>query len=107
MTPRELVTLLPRYESRSAVYRILAGKSTDPRLSTVLAICEVLGVSPTELAQLAGLYPRVERRSASWDLRLRQAFGTIQALDPEVKGLAITLVEATVDVLDRWRRSRP
>lgn len=102
MTRRELLTRLPRQSSRWAVYRILAGKSADARLSTILTICSALEVSPTELFQLAGFVPRVERSSALLDVRLRKSFASVQALGPEAKDLATQEIEALVAVLQRW-----
>lgn len=102
MTRRELLTRLPRQSSRWAVYRILAGKSADARLSTILTICSALEVSPTELFQLAGFVPRVERSSALLDVRLRKAFASVQSLGAEAKDLALQEMEALVAVLQRW-----
>jgi len=102
MTRRELLARLPRQSSRWAVYRILAGKSADARLSTLLTICSALEVSPTELFQLAGFVPRVERSSTLLDVRLRKAFAAVQVLAPEPKDLAIQQIEAFIAVLQKW-----
>ena len=102
MSRRELLTRLPRQSSRWAVYRILAGKSADARLSTILTICSALEISPTELFQLAGFVPRVERSSALLDVRLRKAFAAVQGLDGEVKDLAIQELEVLIAVLQQW-----
>jgi DNA-binding Xre family transcriptional regulator len=102
MTRRELLARLPRQSSRWAVYRILASKSADARLSTILMICAALEVSPTELFQLAGFVPRVERSTALLDVRLRKSFAGVQGLSQETKDLAIQEIEAVVAVLQTW-----
>lgn len=41
---------------RSTVYRLLSGDTRDTRLSTLLALCSALGISPNELLVQAGLW---------------------------------------------------
>src|SRR5579875_4214759 len=56
---------------RATFYRLLNGATTEPRLGTLLGLCRVLEVSPTELLQLAGLWPYIERPVDVLDVRLR------------------------------------
>ena len=74
LSQRELVQRVPRDGGRWAVYRILSGRSSDPRVSTLLVICQALQVSPTELLQLSGLWPREDRGDTADDVRLREVF---------------------------------
>ncbi len=46
---------------RATFYRLLSGATTEPRLGTLVGLCEVLEISPTELLQLAGLWPQRDR----------------------------------------------
>lgn len=103
LTRKQLLNRLPKGSSPWAVYRILAGKSVDPRISTVLAICHGLDISLTELMQLAGAVPKRPRGSGPQDVRLRQAFRVVQSLTTERKELAIQQIEALLNVLRQWR----
>src|SRR5436190_21398217 len=84
LTRKELLDRLPQGASPWAVYRILAGKSIDPRVSTVLTICQALDVSPTELMQLAGTFPYRTRGAGAEEVRLRQAFRAVQGMTPDI-----------------------
>ena len=103
LTRKQFLDRLPNGSSPWAVYRILAGKSQDPRLSAVLSICHALDISPTELMQLAGAVPQRLRASGAQDVRLRQAFRVVQDLSPERKELAVLQIEGLLDVIRKWQ----
>jgi len=101
LTRRQVMKRLPDPTTRWAVYRLLLKRSVDPRLSTILAICTALGVSPTELAQAAGLHQREERSELASRLRLRAAFRQLLEMEPDLAEVAVELIEATVRSLQR------
>lgn len=101
LTQRELVQRVPKDAGRWAVYRVLSGRSLDPRVSTLVILCEALQVSPTELLQLSGLQLREERGDTAHDLRLRKAFRSIQHLEAGSRDLATKVLDAVTGVLDR------
>ena len=103
---RQLLERVQRESSRWAVYRILSGKSADPRLSTVLVLCQALDVSPTELIQMGGFVPHIDRHNTSLDVRLRQAFAAAQALPSDVRELAVTQIESAIKILRQWEEQR-
>lgn len=103
---RQLLERVQRESSRWAVYRILSGKSADPRLSTVLVLCQALDISPTELIQMAGFVPHIDRRTTSLDVRLRQTFAAAQALPIGVRELAVMQIEAAIETLGQWQKGR-
>ena len=103
---RQLLERVTRESSRWAVYRILSGKSADPRLSTILILCQALDISPTELIQMAGFVPHIDRRSTSLDVRLRQAFSNAQALPIGLRELAVMQIESNIEDLAQWQENR-
>ncbi len=106
LAQRDFLARVPRQSSRWAVYRILSGYSRDPRLSTLLVICEALEISLNELVQVAGLVPRRERSQVLVDVRLRRAFRDVQELDEEIKPLAVELVDGLIRLLAEHGRGR-
>jgi DNA-binding Xre family transcriptional regulator len=81
---------------RSTIYRLLSGETRDAKLSTLLALCRALGVTPNELLGVAGLWGGPGRSADTLDLRLRKVFGTVQALAAPYKLVAVTQVERLV-----------
>lgn len=77
---------------RATFYRLLSGATSEPRLGTLIGLCRVLEISPTELLELAGLWPYRERTSDPLDVRLRDAFSQLQVLPLEDKRRAVTVV---------------
>lgn len=43
----------------SALWRVVHGRTLDPRTSTLLAICAGLDTDPTHLLREAGLWPKI------------------------------------------------
>ena len=103
MVRRQLIERLPDQATRWAVYRLLSGRSFDPHFTTVLAICQALEVSPTELAQFSGMLEHAERGQLAHTLRLRAAVQRALGLDDEARELGTQLIEEVIGVLDRRR----
>ena len=89
---------------RATFYRLLSGATTEPRLGTLVGLCQVLEVSPTELLQLAGLWPYRERPVDALDLKLRDAFAQLQLLPGEDKRRAVNVVTC---IVRSWEPRRP
>lgn len=87
---------------RATFYRLLNGATTEPRLGTLLGLCRVLEVSPTELLQIAELWPFRDRPADALDVRLRDAFSQLQILPAEDKRRAVTVVAC---IADTWEPS--
>lgn len=82
---------------RATFYRLLSGATTEPRLGTLVGLCQVLEVSPTELLQLAGLWPYRERPVDALDMKLRDSFAQLQLLPSEDKRRAVSVVSCIVE----------
>jgi len=82
---------------RATFYRLLNGATTEPRLGTLLGLCRVLEVSPTELLQLAGLWPHRDRPADALDVRLRDTFAQLQGLPFEDKRRAVSIVSSIAE----------
>lgn len=79
-------------------YRMLNGSTTEPRLPTLVALCQVLEIDPSDLLDLAGVWPR--RAVDASDLQLRQLFARIQALPLAEKRRVAHLVVALAEGWD-------
>ena len=88
---------------RATFYRILNGATTEPRLGTLVGLCRVLEISPTELLQLAGLWPYHDRPVDTLDLRLRDAFAQLRVLPFEDKRRAVSVVSC---IAESWEPQR-
>src|SRR5438067_1370569 len=77
---------------RATFYRLLNGATTEPRLGTLVGLCRVLEVSPTELLQLAGLWPYRDRPVDTLDLQLRNAFAQLRVLPFDDKRRVVSVV---------------
>lgn len=88
---------------RATFYRLLSGATTEPRLGTLVGLCQVLEVSPTELLQLAGLWPYRERPVDALDLKLRDSFAQLQLLPAEDKRRAVSVVSCIVETWEPRR----
>lgn len=89
---------------RATFYRLLNGATMEPRLGTLLGLCRVLEVSPTELLQLAGLWPYVDRPADALDMRLRDAFAQLQGLAQDDKRRAVAIVSS---IAECWEQPAP
>ena len=88
---------------RATFYRLLSGATTEPRLGTLVGLCQVLEVSPTELLQLAGLWPYRERPVDALDMKLRDSFAQLQLLPAEDKRRAVNVVSCIVETWEPRR----
>jgi len=77
---------------RVAFYRLLNGATPEPRLWTFINLCTALGVSPTELMQMAEMWPYHERPTDPLDLELRAVFAHMLVLPVAEKGRVTALV---------------
>jgi DNA-binding Xre family transcriptional regulator len=91
----DLLEGMPRRD-RSTVYRLLNGDTQDAKLSTLLDLCEALGVTPNDLLGLAGLWTDAGRSADVLDVRLRRVFAIVQALATPYKLVAVTQIERLV-----------
>src|SRR5690349_4390566 len=71
--------------NRATFYRVLSGATMDPRISTLVELCTVLAIGPTDLLILAGLYQGERARPSLVDVELRRAFSEIQQLDEDAR----------------------
>ncbi len=86
-----------RQRDRSTIYRLLKGDTRDTRVSTLLALCSALGVTPNDLLGAAGLWTDDPRSSDPLDARLRRSFGVVQELVAPLKIVAVTQIERLAD----------
>ena len=78
LTTREVVRRVPRRHV-GTVYRLLAGRTTDPWASTVVSLCTALGADPDELLEVGD---------------------ALEGLDPELRQILDELNQLSED--DRW-----
>ncbi len=71
------------------VYRLLAGRTTDPWASTVVSLCHALDCDPDELLQ-------VEDALAILDPELRNTLSDISKLAEEDRWLALDMIRAVL-----------
>ena len=107
LRPAEVADRLGGKRNRATFYRLLSGETTDPRVSTLLEICNSLTTSPSELLQLAGLLHYQERSLELIDVELRQAFGEMQTLSEDDKRLCLVIVRSVVDLRAKRNANRP
>ena len=82
-------------QDRVTFYRMLGGRTMEPRLGTLVQLCIALETSPSELLELTGVWsPDTPGQATPDDLRLRGAFGQVRALPVAMQQRAVPLVEA-------------
>jgi transcriptional regulator with XRE-family HTH domain len=86
LTTREVVRRVPRRHV-GTVYRLLAGRTTDPWASTVVSLCTALGADPDELLG-------VDDAVAGLDPELRQTLADVEQLTEEDRWLALDMVRS-------------
>src|SRR3712207_2806124 len=87
LTTREVVRRVPRRHV-GTVYRLLAGRTTDPWASTVVSLCTALDADPDELL---GVEDAVE----ILDPELRNTLTDVQRLAEEDRWLALEIGRAS------------
>ncbi len=107
LRPAEVADRLGGKRNRATFYRLLSGETNDPRVSTLLEICNSLTTSPSELLQLAGLLSYQERSLKLIDVELRQAFGELQSLNDDDKRLCLAMLRSVIDLRTHRLENRP
>jgi DNA-binding Xre family transcriptional regulator len=92
----ELADAIAGTQNRATFYRVLSGETVDPRLSTLVNVCEVLDVTPGELLRLAGMSADPAGPATVLDVALRHAVYGVQQLSEDDRGLVMHLVRAFV-----------
>ncbi len=106
LRPAEVADRLGGKRNRATFYRLLSGETSDPRVSTLLEICDSLTTSPSELLQLAGMLQFQERSLELIDVELRQAFGELQTLNEDDKRVCLAMLRAVIDLRAQRNESR-
>jgi transcriptional regulator with XRE-family HTH domain len=88
LSTREVVRRVPRRHV-GTVYRLLAGRTTDPWASTVVSLCTALDADPDELLG-------VEDAIEILDLDLRNTLTDVQRLAEEDRWLALDMLRAVL-----------
>ena len=86
LSTREVVRRVPRRHI-GTVYRLLAGRTTDPWASTVVSLCTALDADPDELLG-------VEDATSGLDPELRQMLADVETLSEEDRWLALDMLRA-------------
>ena len=86
LTTREVVKRVPRRHV-GTVYRLLAGRTTDPWASTVVALCTALGADPDELLDVGD-------PTEDMDPELRRTLDDLQRLSDDDRWLALDALRA-------------
>ncbi len=106
LRPAEVADRLGGKRNRATFYRLLSGETSDPRVSTLLEICNSLTTSPSELLQLAGMLHYQERSLELIDVELRQAFGELQTLNDDDKRVCLAVLRSVIDLRAQRNESR-
>jgi transcriptional regulator with XRE-family HTH domain len=88
LSTREVVRRVPRRHV-GTVYRLLAGRTTDPWASTVVSLCAALDADPDELLG-------VEDAIEILDLDLRNTLTDVERLAEEDRWLALDMLRAVL-----------
>jgi transcriptional regulator with XRE-family HTH domain len=88
LSTREVVRRVPRRHV-GTVYRLLAGRTTDPWASTVVSLCSALNADPDELLG-------VEDAISILDPELRLALSDIERLQEEDRWLALDMLRSVL-----------
>lgn len=88
LSTREVVRRVPRRHV-GTVYRLLAGRTTDPWASTVVSLCTALDADPDELLG-------VEDALEILDLDLRNTLTDVQRLPEEDRWLALDMLRSVL-----------
>jgi len=105
LRPAEVADRLGGKRNRATFYRLLSGETTDPRVSTLLEVCNCLTTSPSELLQLAGMLAYQGRSMDLIDVELRQAFGELQQLNDDDKRVCLSMLRGVIDLRGKEQRS--
>jgi DNA-binding Xre family transcriptional regulator len=101
LKPAEVAESIAGIRNRATFYRVLSGDTEDPRLSTLVALCNALDVTPGELLKVAGLPDAAAVESAARDVTLRHAMRDVQDLAAGDGQLVLALVRSVVQARGR------
>ena len=102
LRPAEVAARFGEQRTRVTFYRVLSGATANPRVSTLLELCKVLTISPSELLHAAGLLARRERSLEPIDLELRRTYADLQGLSDDDKRLCLAILRGVLKERTRW-----
>ncbi len=95
LTTAQLAARMGRELDHATFYRLLNGRTTSPRVATLVQLCSALETSPSDLLDLAGVWsPDTPGQATPADLRLRGAFRQVRALPVATQRRVAPLVAA-------------
>ena len=103
----EVAARFGEQRTRVTFYRVLSGATANPRVSTLLELCKVLTISPSELLHAAGLLRRRERSLKPIDLELRRTYAELQGLSDDDKRLCLAILRGVLKERTRWPARHP
>jgi DNA-binding Xre family transcriptional regulator len=104
LTTTDVARAIAGSRTRMTLYLVLAGRTTDPRISTVIELCEALRVSPNELLHLAGLLEAPAPSTSLANIALNPMVRELQGLSEDDRWLLIGVLRGIVD--DRRAQAR-
>jgi len=95
----------------SSVSRVLRSVTRDPRISTLIHVCRLIDVDPTQVLTRAGMWPASmssggSGRSAADEDRLQATYRRCAALPDDLRGVVTSQVETLLHSLEALARSR-
>jgi len=96
LRPSDVADQIGGLRGHTTLYRILSGKTPDPRVSTLVTLCTVLRVSPDELLRQAGLLQDEAPIATSIDIELRQALRELRGLNEVDKRCCLTMLRSVI-----------
>ena len=95
----------------SSVSRVLRSVTRDPRISTLIHVCRLIDVDPTQVLTRAGMWPTStsgggSARSAEEGDRLQATYRRCAALPDDLRGVVTSQVETLLHSLEALARSR-
>jgi len=95
LTSAEVAARLGKEQDSATFYHMVNGATKEPRLHTLVQLCIALETNPSDLLDLAGMWsPKTPGHALPDDLRLRGAFGRVQALPAATQQRVVPLIEA-------------
>jgi transcriptional regulator with XRE-family HTH domain len=88
LSTREVVRKVPKRHV-GTVYRLLAGRTTDPWASTVVSLCSALGADPDELLEVSDPIENLEPE-------LRQLLQDLAQLSEQDRWLVLDMLRAAL-----------
>ena len=98
----EVVGRFGEQRHRVTFYRVLNGRTANPKVRTLLEIRKALMISPSELLHAAGLLHWRERSLEPIALELRRAYAELQGLNDDDMRLCLALLRGVLKERTRW-----